>query len=390
MLRSSLVRRAGVTFASLGYEIHAKVIGPALLKTLASSVSSGVHERHDAFLSIPAPSDVLTQEVKSEDPAVQSLRRKFAEQNQIRKMRRKRRRMLLRLKQQQQSKQQQLLQQTNKKLPPPTPSSTISASDLTKMAQQITSAIQSMSPSTASINNDPQRLQAINMHSCNVHATSAKFAELLHGDAFGRSVLGRIAKQHGIGDPVLYCDRPLLQLPFGRGTHFHFAAPYLGVESVLGGSAAAATSSSINALSIWVPLTSGVSIRVLERSHGEVESKIRADPKRLDMRLFRQDFRAVDSDLTLWGRRFPELMASTERAAELTVPLGSAVAFDPFTLAVVAPNVTIEEQALVEFLIISESRAKPSVSPYSWIREWKGSSLSVDFTNSVVFPKLYA
>jgi hypothetical protein len=425
-------------FRSLGYHVFPRVVPMSCYNAMRKYVPKAAHSREAAFISIPSPSDVLTQEVREEDPTVTALRRKFAEHEE----KRKRRRLLMKRRRLLEAKKRQLIDRKRAALglPPVAAPETAaaaatsrkkdgkldaaasdaadakvakavvaekkssvkavadpalaSASDIAAMSQRIAEQLAAMHPGQSRIDNDPQRLQAINAHSCNLWMTEPALAELVHGNEFGKQVLGRIATElGGVRSPVLFCDRPVLQLPFGRPTIMHFARPFLGVDQVYGAHSATGTKHAPNAIAVWVPLSPSVSIRIMERSHLHVEERMRAEPRRLDPRLFRLDFRAVDSNTTLWARRFPDLLAEQGRAVELVdLPPGTAVAFDPFTFAAVAPNTTMDEQAVLQFLIVSsETRAActPSVHPFSWIREWKASSLHVDFNNSVVFPRLF-
>lgn len=465
-----------------GYTVFKDIIPKSVIVSLREHVRRGVLARPEAFLEIANPADVLNQEVKQEDPRMSALKRKFAAHRQTRKkMQRQRSAEKHRAKRsgQQRAGEDDEAYEFRTKA-----ATSATASDIARLSQRITQQLAQLDPSDCRIQNDPQRLKAINEHRCNVWMTESQTI----GKNFVRSdfgkILGSIAstlkednggvdgqKNNGVRNPVLFCDRPLFQLPYGRPTMMHFAAPFFGLEEVRG--SINKNDCGMNAISLWVPLeeplapteasikqqqqqqNSGGSInnnennssngmtrrrarllaqqqgnsdtssqqqildllptpiRVLEGSHILVRNKLLQDPKRYDMRLFRNDFNAVDSAIALWLRRFPELMPTPPhvaamnnnnnnnnnsdgailRAVELPgIRPGCVVAFDPYTFCGLGPNVSNHSQCVLQFLINSNdinNNTKASVHPYSWIRDWKSSSLNVDFGNDIVFPKLY-
>ena len=468
---------------SKGYTILRDVIPKDMIASLRDHVRKGVSNRPQAFLEIANPADVLNQEVKQEDPRMSALKRKFAAHRQKKKKMMKEKRL---------SK----LRASGKLLPKSSneeqehdefmtkSASEATASDIAKLSQRITQKLAQLDPSDSRIQNDPQRLKAIDEHRCNIWMTEAATIgkDYIHS-SFGKKIGSLLSlpssssSSSSFSHPTLFADRPLFQLPYGRPTMMHFAAPMFGLEEVYGSieeqlqkkhQEESQTSDNnnmmmMNAISLWVPLeeplapteenlnsifagssekqqqkmsrrklrqleeerlkkveemkkqgkepTLPTPIRVLEGSHRLVRSKMLHDAKKYDLRLFRNDFNAVDSAIALWMRRFPELMMTTSmndgskndndnnndssliRATELPdIRPGSVVAFDPYTFAGLGPNVSTQSQCVLQLLVMNNSdnnTTKPSIHPYSWIRDWKSTSLSVDFSNPIVFPKLY-
>lgn len=448
---------------SKGYTVFKDVIPKEMITRLRDHVRRGVQARPQAFIEIANPADVLNQEVKQEDPRMSALKRKFAAHREHRRRMLKEKR-LAKMRAAKRSEDESF-EDSRDGFRPNKKATDATASDIARLSQRITQQLAQLDPSDSRIENDPQRLNAINEHRCNLWMTESQTIgkEFVRGE-FGK-ILGTLVEAN-IKNPVLFCDRPMFQLPYGRPSLMHFAAPFFGLDEVRGICNINDNGNTMNAISLWVPLeaplaptednlkkhfsfhpesqeqsaatgmsrraarlraqqqqqsqqsstqpaqtttTLSTPIRVLEGSHNLVRQKMLQDPKRYDMRLFRNDFNAVDSAIALWMRRFPELMqaggttASDSstccfpalqpiRATELddVVP-GSVVAFDPFTFCGLGPNVSTHSQCVVQFLITScdPAVAKPSVHSYSWIRDWKSSSIRVDFGNDVVFPKLY-
>jgi hypothetical protein len=482
-----------------GFTVFQNAIPKSTITALREHVRRGVLARPEAFLEIANPADVLNQEVKQEDPRMTALKRKFATLKQRRKKLIQQRRAEARANHSRRDPAKRPGEDDDAFRFRTTEAASATAADIARLSQRITQQLAQLDPSDSRIRNDPQRLKAIDEHRCNVWMCEADTIgrRFLRGD-FGRA-LGEIAMQLGSGggggppggvgvrDPVLFCDRPLFQLPYGRPTLMHFAAPFFGLEQVRGSECISSSSSSfseegkmtgkkrMNAISLWVPLeeplapteenlknfshmnnsnknnnsasTPGMTrrrarlaqenqnsssstassplellptpIRVIEGSHHIVREHLLRDPKRFDMRLFRNDFNAVDSSIALWLRRFPDLSPTPPHVAELLdkknntntalaisssspfrpvnaveledIRPGTVVAFDPFTFCGLGANVSAHSQCVLQFLIASSNPedAAPSVHPYSWIRDWKATSLKVDLKNDIVFPKLF-
>jgi hypothetical protein len=130
-------------------------------------------------------------------------------------------------------------------------------------------------------------------------------------------------------------------------------------------------------------------LRVLEDSHRIVPSVVGPGKTEIDMRLFRLDTPAVDSHIALWLRRMPPALQQRPAKSLGRIAPGSVLLCDPYLMLSQSINTLATPHLSQQFLIVSQKDAQPSVQPFTWVRDWRSSSLRVDFAQGVVFPKLH-
>jgi hypothetical protein len=390
-------------FATEGYTVIPNALNAATTASLRTAIKKAVAERAKHIQELPKAVDVFKQQqdTPEPDPMQAKFMAKFKEVKR-RKAEALRRKRLVR-KAEREGKPHPFLGQAAA----PTPTAGRSAAqepkfardatkdDVWEMAQKIAQQLVAVPAQLSSVYNDPARLKAINVHRCNTWMTDERVKAHVFGDV--GKLLGRLAADvAGVQRPVLFADRPLVRDAFQRPTLFHCAAPLIGVQRHLTGKADGLydPNARLTTCSAWVMLDDCAGLSsdfwVLRRSHEVVRRKLWDAVKRkgVDARDLTVEFAAMDSDVSYWLQKFPELEAGGE-AVSVPLKAGSIVLCDPHLLAATGPNFTRHSHITTQFLMVSQTEAQPSVHPSSWVREWRAQSRHVDFGNGVIFPKLF-
>lgn len=243
------------------------------------------------------------------------------------------------------------------------------------------------------IHDDPQMLKAISDYRANLWMTHQGLQSIVRNEAFSRE-LGQLAENvGGVDRPIIFSDNPIYREPFGAGTGYQCSAPCFGTRTTSTRPSVAVT------LMIFTfdPAPLCFEPHVLEKSHHLVRAHISRHPKTLQ-KLF-SPFLLSETHVPFQLQQFSfakELQAKSLISPKpynvdsppTSIRAGDVVVVDPHMMFAFGPNYTTQPELLYRVNVVSES-AVPYMRSPSWIRGWRSLPHEVDFTSSVVFPKLF-
>lgn len=332
---------------------------PKTVARLRESIVKGVHAREANFLNVPHTIAAVRQTHEDVDPMFRAVAKRVQQINR-RKYRKR--------------SQDEAISSATSLYKRPQSNIQFNAGDVNSMTRKIAAQLVRMNPADANIENDPQRLSAINKHQVNVWMTESSLRNEIFGD-FGRSI-GKECDLGADATSVLFSDRPTLVLPSSRPSALSFSAPSIGIEN------------HDLAKTLWVFCDDSADVKcpVFIMRDSAIFVARAVESRRISLSVLRNDFTPTDSHVSLWLRHFPEMAASGQ--ADVFFPKsGDALLLHPYTICGWGPNLSNASWVGMQFHVVARN-AKPDLSLHSWLKEWRSKASDIDFGNERLFPVL--